>query len=393
MKTNNEYKMKGALMGASVLLAPLSVLAHESHEHSGKGSNALVTALTDDSAFFRIDPSLTLRLTHGSTTFSEGFEVGGHDPSDDGFNFQGFEVSASIYAGDHIAGFVNTNIFKLDGEEFESEFEEGFLKLQNLPGNFELRGGRMLVRFGDQNAKHQHAFDFVNSNIGNLRFLGEEGLAIEGGEISWLLPTAVDDILSVSLGSAVPHEEEEGEESEADEFGESALPIDDIVTARYQARFGLNDFHRFQVGGSFVTGENGFGRTTKIYGADVTYTWRQNGLESGGQQLRWRNEWIMRDVEDGEGGFSGNSFNTNLLWEFAESWEAGLRYDYVEGLAQAELAERFRISTSLAKRFDLGDDFVGLVRLQYDHDDLRGDGTEDSVWLQFGFDWGGSEVR
>ena len=50
MKTNNEYKMKGALMGASVLLAPLSVLAHESHENSANGSNALVTALTDDSA-------------------------------------------------------------------------------------------------------------------------------------------------------------------------------------------------------------------------------------------------------------------------------------------------------------------------------------------------------
>ena len=165
------------------------------------------------------------------------------------------------------------------------------------------------------------------------------------------------------------------------------------MTARYQARFGLNDFHRFQAGASFVTGENGFGRTTKIYGADVTYTWRQNGLESGGQQLRWRTEWIMRDVEDGEGGFKGNSFNTNLLWEFAESWEAGLRYDYVEGLEQADLAERYRISTSLTKRFDLGDSFVGLVRLQYDHDDLRSEGTEDSVWLQFGFDWGGPEVR
>ena len=393
MKMTNTNKIKTGLLGASAMLAPLTTMAHEDHGEAAKGSNSLVKALTDDSAFFRIDPSLTLRLTHGSTTFSEGFEVGGHDPSDDGFNFQGFEVSASIHAGDHIAGFVNTNIFKLDGEEFESEFEEGFIKFHNLPGNLEFRAGRMLTRFGDQNAKHQHAFDFVNSNIGNLRFLGEEGLAIEGGEISWLLPTAVDDILSVSFGSAVPHEEEEGEESEADEFGESALPIDDIVTARYQARFGLNDFHRFQAGASFVTGENGFGRTTKIYGADVTYTWRQNGLESGGQQLRWRTEWIMRDVEDGEGGFKGNSFNTNLLWEFAESWEAGLRYDYVEGLEQADLAERYRISTSLTKRFDLGDSFVGLVRLQYDHDDLRSEGTEDSVWLQFGFDWGGPEVR
>ena len=101
----------------------------------------------------------------------------------------------------------------------------------------------------------------------------------------------------------------------------------------------------------------------------------------------------MRDVENDEGGFEDTGFNTALLYEFIEGWEAGIRYDWLEGVDDPELAERDRISLSLTKHFDFGDDLTGLIRLQYDHDDIDGAGTEDSVWLQFGFDWGPGEVR
>ena len=389
--TNSTQKITGLALGVSALLAPLSVLAHESADH-GSSSLSLAAAGGSGSSFLRVDPSLNLRLTHGTDAVADGLEVGGHDPNDEGFNFQGFELGANIYGGEHLRGFVNANIFKPDGEEFEAEFEEGFIKFVNLPGNLELRAGRMLVRFGDQNAKHQHAFDFTNTNLGNIRFLGEEGLAIEGGEISWLVPTGIDDILSISFGDGVPHEEGEEEESGGVDV-EEALPINNIIAARYQARFGANDFNRFQVGASYITGDNGFDRTTDIYGADVTYSWRENGLERGGKQFRWRTEWIGRDVETAGGSFDDNTFNTSLLWEFAESWEAGLRYDWVEGEGDLELNKRYRISSSMTKRFDLGDDFIGLIRVQYDHDDTNGQGADDTVWLQFGFDWGRAEIR
>lgn len=286
------------------------------------------------------------------------------------------------------------NVFKRDGEEIESEFEEGFLKLHSLPGGFELRGGRMLARFGDQNAKHLHSWDFADNNIGNVRYLGEDGFAYEGGEITWLAPTSFQSVLTVGFGSAVPHEEEEGaEESEAEEAAEFARPESDIITARYQAKFGANDFHRFQAGASFITGDNGFDKTTNIYGADITYTWRENGYEPGGRQFRLVNEWISRDVDNDEGGFSDNAFTTAAIYTFLESWDAGLRYEYVDGVADLELAERQRISPSLTKHIDFGDDLTGLVRLQYNHDQIEGSGSEDSLWLQFGFDWGPGEVR
>ena len=348
----------------------------------------------------RLDAMMHLRLAHGSTSLSaDEVAFGGHDPSVDNFNFQGFELGTNIHLGDYLSGFATVNIFKHGGEEFEAEFEEGFLKFKDLPGGFELRGGRMLARFGDQNARHLHAWDFADANLTNVRFLGEDGFAYDGGELTWLVPTSWDDALSVGFGSAVAHSHEEehapedGGEHDHDEEAEMARPEKNIITARYQAQFGPNDFHRFQAGGSFLTGDNGFDMTTNIYGADFTYTWRENGFEPGGRQLRSRTEWLIRDVENDEGGFEENGFNTALLWEFTEDWEAGLRYGYLEGVADPELAERHRTSASIARKINFGYDITGIVRLQYNYDDIKDHGGENSVWLQFGFDWGPGEVR
>jgi len=407
MKMKNTNRSK---LGALALSAPLFAMTGGSLSAGDLSASpdAAPVAPTAGEKFFRLDPHLHFRAAHGYTDLpNEEGVFGGHDPKEDNFNLQGLEIGASFYAGKYIAGFATVNVFKNDGEDFESEFEEGFVKFHNLPGNFEIRAGRMLARFGDQNAKHLHGWDFVNSNLGNVRFFGEDGFAYEGAELSWLVPTPFDDILSVGFGSALVHDHDEEEEEHDDDDMDDDLDDDhghneeaelaaldsSIVTIRYQARFGANDFHRFKIGGSFITGDNGFDKTTNIYGADFTYTWRENGLERGGQQFRWRTEWIMRDVENDEGGFKDNSFNTALLWRFAEGWEAGIRYEWLEGGADPELAERTRISPSITKRIDFGDEFIGHIRLQYDHDDIDEYGTEDSIWLQFGFDWGPGEVR
>ena len=55
----------------------------------------------------------------------------------------------------------------------------------------------------------------------------------------------------------------------------------------------------------------------------------------------------------------------------ADGWEAGLRYGWVE----------------------LGANGDGFARLQYNHEDHDDFGGEDSVWLQFGLNWGSEEVR
>ncbi len=144
---------------------------------AGEHETPVILPAKEDS-FIRLEPTLHLRLAHGNTSLpADEVTFGGHDPSEDNFNFQGFELGTNIHLGEYVSGFATVNIFKRDGEAFESEFEEGFLKLQNLPGGFEIRGGRMLARFGDQNSRHLHGWDFVDANMTNVRFLGEDGFA------------------------------------------------------------------------------------------------------------------------------------------------------------------------------------------------------------------------
>jgi hypothetical protein len=89
---------------------------------------------------------------------------------------------------------------------------------------------------------------------------------------------------------------------------------------------------------------------------------------------------------------------SQLLYGFRKSWVAGLRVDYVNGEEgdyekmdltfdgdtlgrDSQREERWRISPNLTwypSEFS-------KVRLQYNYDDRREEGTDHSVWLQFEF--------
>ncbi len=350
--------------------------------------------------FFRLDPTFHIRIALGDTSMPwTGMELGGHDPRNDGFNLQGVEVGTNLHIGEHLSGFATANIFKPRHEDVDWELEEAFIKIHDLPFGFELRGGRMLARFGTSNAVHLHAWDFIDNKMANVRFLGEDGFAIEGGELTWLLPTAIDDVISLGFGSPVTPDHDHGEEAGGGDHhdhaheAELARPTSNVFVARYQAKFGPDDFNQFQLGASYLTGKNGWDRTTDIYGVDFSYTWRENGLESGGRQFRWITEFVMRDVSNDEGGFTDTGVNTAVLWEFIETWEVGVRYGYLEEVSDPELSGRERISPVLTKHFSFGNDRFALIRLQYNHDEIKNRGGEDSIWLQLGFDWGPAEVR
>jgi hypothetical protein len=71
--------------------------------------------------------------------------------------------------------------------------------------------------------------------------------------------------------------------------------------------------------------------------------------------------------------------------------EASLRYEYVSGEGEAGLSERRRISPGITWYANSQRTF--FVRGQYNHDRIDGSDSEDSVWVGFGFNWGGPEVR
>ena len=367
-------------------------------------------------------PHVHFQSVYGGTTADdvEHFGAGHHDPVSDGWTIQGFEFGASLRATEWFEAFGTYHLFQdAETNDWDGEFEEWFGKIKNLPGGFELRGGRYLNRFGLHNHVHLHGWDFVDNNLVNGRFLGDDGLYTIGGELTWKLPVSWTSLLSVSVGAAPEHEHEHGEEEhdhEAAFEGEGALFTDTFVTANWTNQWDYNDFHQFRFGASGAWGDNEYGKTSQVYGMHVEYLWRQNGYEAGGRYFRWRTEAMLRafdalaeahEHEEEHGGHeeeheheheapeSGSFDEFGLYTAFAYGLdcglEFGLRAEFVSGIAEAGLDERFRVSPAVTYYFN--ESRTLYLRGQYNYDHSSDFGDEHSVWAQVGFNWGGPHVR
>jgi hypothetical protein len=359
-----------------------------------------------------LDPTLHLNLVGGISSADNPGDLASHahDPNDD-WALQGFDVGLNLRHDDWLAGFVNINAFSTPDGDLDAEWEEAFVKLQNLPGDFEIRAGRFQNRFGLENHLHQHSLNFVNSNLSTAQFLGEEALITEGLELTWLRKTdATLFALTGSFGKAAAHDDHEGEHEDeheeedehAEHGGEDALFTDEVATLRALFAYGPNDFHSHSIGLNGAWGQNGYGnkRDTFLYSADYVYQWRENGLESGGREFSTGLEVFLRDVEwANDEGLSGRTSQNGFMafgrYRFADQWIADLRYEELQGREPAEEVslgeDRERLSLALTREFELAG-WDSHARLQYNHDQLE-EGSEDTVWLQFGFSFGGSEVR
>jgi len=359
------------------------------------------------SAETTLDPTLHLNVVGGISSAANPGDLASHahDPNDDAA-LQGFDIGLNLRHDDWLAAIVNVNAFTTSKGDLDAEWEEAFAKLQNLPGGFELRAGRFQNRLGLQNHLHQHSWDFVNANLSIAQFLGEEALFTEGLELTWLQKS--DDTLFAltgSFGKAAEAGEDHGDDH-GDDHGEhgseKALFNEELATVRALYSYNPNDFHHHNFGLNGAWGQNSYGnnRDTSLYSADSVYQWRENGLESGGREFSTGVEVFLRYVEwandDGlNGKTSQNGFMVFGRYRFAEQWITDLRYEELQGREPAEeinLGEdRKRLSLALTHEFEIAG-WDSHARLQYSHDQLK-DGTEDTVWLQFGFNFGEGEVR
>lgn len=384
----------------------LALIATLGFATSAQAHDSDINWLTGQNAeFFGISPDVYLLGAVGTSSLDAVEELSGghHDPSHD-YTLQALEFSLSAHWGDYIRAQFNHAYFT----EYEDantylhhETEELFLKLVNLPGGFEARGGMFLNRFGFQNAQHNHAWDFVNQNLSNSAILQEGELTTIGGELTWNLPTPFASAISLYAGDAPEHEEEghgggpeplfEGHEGELDE---------DIFGLHFLANYNLNDFHQFAGTFSLTHGQNHFETDTTLLGAGLQYMWRENGLEPGGKAFTLRGELAyrifeaineddatIRDDIKQIGGYFSQIYEHNSRWSFAN------RFGYVTGNDDAELTERFRISQAVTWHPEEHRNL--FTRVQLDNDWIEGFGNhETSVWIQFGLHWGpGNEVR
>jgi len=347
---------------------------------------------------FILSPNAHLNTTIGASTApEESLASHGHDPNDE-FSLQGLELSLSAEYG-YLAGFISYNTFLDLENDIDGELEEAFLKLQNLPGGFEIRAGRLFNRVTTQNSIHLHGWNFVDSNLITPRFLGDEGLLTNSIELTYKIPVEHNLYLTAAYGDAIPHEEEEEEHGPGEIPGEEGNPADDIFTLRLKGQFNNTDFHQFTYGASYINSQNGFGEDTNVYGVDFQYLWRENGLEAGGKYARFDFEALYRTLDFAEDGISGDStewgISTSAAYGFAENWEVALRYGYLEGIDElAELPERHRYTAALTRGFTVNDYISGHLRLQTNYERSSEFGEEQSIFLQAQLNFGkGEEVR
>ena len=364
-----------------------------------------------------LDPTFHFNGVIGDTSAESFSEIGGHahDPNDN-FAVQGLEPGMNLRVDDWLAGFTNINIFTDPNHEIDWELEEAFLKFKNLPGGFEVRGGRMLARMGLQNNQHLHTWTLINSNLTTSQFLGEEGLMSEGIELTWRKDFDRGFLaISSNFSNTASHHHRDDEGHGEDEHGhspEDAFMEDNVFVSRLLLSYNWNDFHQNILGLNTAWGKNGYRRETSMHSIDYAYTWRENGIELGGREFSIGAEYFYRDVEwmgaddpTLRGATSQNSLMAYINYRFHPQWVAGLRYEYLAGAsggadihlgeteyASFESAKRERLTIALTHEFRHSDLMLSTIRLQYSHDDLENENA-DSIWLQFGFNFGGPEIR
>jgi hypothetical protein len=93
---------------------------------------------------------------------------------------------------------------------------------------------------------------------------------------------------------------------------------------------------------------------------------------------------VQRTIRDQ---FTDAGVHTTLSYGFPNGKvQAHLRGEYVSGVSEAGLSERYRVSPALTWR--PSDELPVLLKLQYNYDHFTDLGDEHSVWFQFSVTWG-----
>ncbi len=358
----------------------------EVHNHGGHSQGDFLSG-----EGWSFTPHLSTALSLGGSTGDDHFleDSGHHDPHYDGFNMQAFEFGGSANFGDDFTIFAIYNMQWDREERWDGHWEEAYMDFQILP-SLKIRSGMQLAAFGRENELHVHARDYVQAALATTRFLGEDGLIMNGVSFTQSWGSDDEHTLTLGFGSVFSldhgHEEEEHDGDEHDEpplHAEEALLTGNILQARWQS-----DLRPWKVGVSGIVGENSWDRTTFIVGADI-----ERRLRIAGKAATLAAEWSYRNVDaideeaDEYVSFDETALSLSLAYDFAEDWQWHNRIEWLSGEEMAGLDERTRFSTNVSHVNCWGYTH-NTIRLQYDADFLPGGEEEHSVWLQLVVEWG-----
>ncbi|MBK8975367.1 MAG: hypothetical protein IPM29_05540 [Planctomycetes bacterium] len=383
-------------------------------------------------AFSLYDLSFNTLIAVGASTERdselESLQGSGHDPRKRGFTLRQFEVALAGAVDPYFRAKANLVYFvdPIDGESV-FELEEAHATTTCLPYGLEVQAGMFFTEFGRQNPRHPDAWVFLDAPVIHTRVFGPDGIRAPGARLGWLLPTPWFSELYVGVQNA------NGEQmasflANADYYGERPIggrpfterdprSLADLVwLARWNHGVELTEDTTLQFGASALFGPNASGgrASTAIFGADVQLRWKEPRGGRQAQELILEAELVHRDyeaaafVDAGDPSDPGDDIDlpsdtltdwgvtTHLLYRFAPTWHAGLRFDFATGRGTSYDADgtsigraadpfrddRYRVSPMIGWQVT---EFSRL-RLQYNFDDADhlGDGGAHSVW--FGVD-------
>lgn len=254
------------------------------------------------------------------------------------------------------------------GEGETPELEEGYLTILRMPYDLQAKLGFFRLKFGKLNLTHppENRFADLEPNV-VVNFLGDEGLADTGIELSALLPNPFGLYTELSAGLF------NGDNEASFHGGTSRKPVSLLHLKNF---IDLTDATSMEFGASYAQGVNDAegNLKTKLTGLDFQVKWRHPVFSQYNSRIL-QGEWLQsrRDVEDGS-----KAGRDGFFVFFQEQIERraflGLRYDESEfPLAPVREKAGSIIASFYPSEFS-------LYRLQYKHT-READGTKSNLWL------------
>ena len=299
------------------------------------------------------------------------------DPANTGVNLQEFELGFQGVVDPYFRAdsFIT---FTLDSVGVE----EAYMTTLSLPFNLQIRAGKMRSKFGKINLQHTHVQDFVDIPLPNGTFIKGE-LSPVGVEFNYLLPLPWYAELSASINSPEGEGPTFVRSSNANNIGLL------LYTANLTNFFELSDALSVSVIGSFATGSNGTDTDNRSTVYDGTLFIKYRPLKNSSYQtVKLQSEFMLRQATIAQGSFHDWGAYAYILDRFAQRWDAGFRFDFVNSNKQfpseqpGELfpaQKEYRYSALL--RFSPSE--FSRLELQYDFYNPSFRSNFNAVFLQF----------
>ena len=208
------------------------------------------------------------------------------------------------------------------------ELEEGYLTFTALPGNFQLKAGKMRAAFGKVNTLHNHALPWTDRPLVTQNLVaGEEGISDAGLSLSRILPAPKD--IFVEGTAQIFRGETEG-------LFQAAKRSDLSVAGRLRGYRDITESTNIDLGGSFARGRSPFGDGwNQLYGFDATFRWkplRRANYHSfvGRSELIWARTLVRPAQTDATAPMlTINPFGYYISgdYQLARRWFLGGRFD------------------------------------------------------------------